>query len=807
MAAPDPDSREDWRWITAEELRTTVSYLASDQLGGRGIGEPGIELAEEYIAAAFADAGLAPLPGRDDYFLPFSLYTRGFDADSTSLRISAGPFSLTGHAGATIRPFEFSDSGAVSGPLIFAGYGITAPEHGYDDYANLDVAGSVVLVMRHEPGELDPESPFDGDVHSQHAFFARKAENALRHGAVGMLVVNDPLHHEGPTDLRMDDPLFLDETEAAFATQSISSELPADRKVPFLAMQIDAALVDSLLRRSGVELAKVQSKIDAALRPVAVDLGELTVEMRVDREERVRLIQARNVAAILPGSDSTRAGEWIVVGAHHDHLGTFGAADDATSRTASGAASGRAGPPSSSGGAAIGGAPSGTAGDAVSEGPAGATSAAGDAGRANGGTKERMADTIFNGADDNASGTAAVLALARAFAKSPVRPARSIVFTTFSAEEHGLLGSYAMVGQNQIDTDRVVFLLNFDMIGRNPDRPVALTGDGFSRGLEEILQVANSGLEVPLGMGRTSMTGNTDHVAFAERDVPFLSFFTGTHRDYHELSDHASRLDFARMERIVRLAHGVVRRVDELDARLPFLTDLPWLGATVETAPDAEGGMLATIRKVEASSPAERALLRPGDVITAIGTSPLGNPPRISERFGEIPPGTSTSVAVRRTSSAEDPANASGVGDSHASSDQGSSDQAFSDQASLRTDATADAAPGETDGVDLVVEIERAHPGFLGVSPGRVPDDLRRSLGLLDGEGVLVRRIAPGGPAEKAGLQEGDVILAIAGRPVVPENLRGRLAQIGAKEKAELEFVRSGERRSVTLTLGSRRPS
>src|SRR5690606_12209486 len=167
-----PGAREDWRWITAEDLRSTVSYLASDHLAGRGIGEPGIVLAEEYIAAAFAEAGLEPLPGRVDYFLPFSLYTRGFDADSTTLRISSGPFSVAGRAGETIRPFDFSDAGAVRGPLVFAGYGITAPEHGYDDYAALDVEGSVVLVLRHEPRELDPESPFDGDVHSPHAFFA-----------------------------------------------------------------------------------------------------------------------------------------------------------------------------------------------------------------------------------------------------------------------------------------------------------------------------------------------------------------------------------------------------------------------------------------------------------------------------------------------------------------------------------------------------------------------------------------------------------------------------------------------------------
>lgn len=705
-AANGADFRDDWRWITSQDLRAKVSYLASDSLGGRGVGEPGIRVAEEFIAAAFAEAGLVPLPGRDDYFLPFSLYTRGFDSDSTALRISSGSLSMHGDAGATVRPFDFSDEGEVETTLEFAGYGITAPELGYDDYADLDVSGKVVLVLRHEPRERDPESPFEGDVHSQHAFFARKAENALRHGARGILVVTDPLHHEDGTDLRMSDPLYLDRDEAAFATEVIPSELPPDRSDPFLAMQIDGTLVDSLFQRIGFELRAVQAQIDESLRPVRVDLGDPTVRMQVDREDTVRVVEARNIAGLLPGSDPERADEWIVVGAHHDHLGTF---------------------------------------------------------RGSG-------DTVFNGADDNASGTAAVLALARAFGGSSHRSPRSIVFTTFSAEERGLLGSYAMVGQNQIDVDRVEFLLNIDMIGRNPDRPVDLTGDGFSRGLEDIIRSANAGLEVPLQLGGTSMIGNTDHVAFAERDIPFLTFFTGTHPDYHELGDHPELLDYERMERIVRLAHGVVSGVAERRLPLPFLTDLPWLGVTIETEPSDTGRTLATIREVEDESPAERAALQQGDVITAIGEEPIGDPPRIGERFAKIPPGSTTTVGVRRL-------------------------------------APIAAHDSSSTSHDLVMEIERARPGYLGIAPGKVTDDLRRSLGLQEGEGVLVRQVMEAGPANAAGLQAGDVILSIAGRPVAPNNLRGRLAQIGAKEKVALELMRAGERRSLMITLGSLRPS
>jgi hypothetical protein len=188
--------------ITATELREHVAYLADDARGGRRVGSAGIADAELYIESRFSDAGLDPLPGSDTLFLDFSLVVDSFDRTATTLSSITPDGERSFAPGSDFRPFDFSSHGEFRGELIFAGYGITAPEYGHDDYADLDVTGRVVLVLRHEPGERDPESPWQGLRHTPHALFVEKAKNAARHGAVAMLLVTDPLHHDRVEDLR-----------------------------------------------------------------------------------------------------------------------------------------------------------------------------------------------------------------------------------------------------------------------------------------------------------------------------------------------------------------------------------------------------------------------------------------------------------------------------------------------------------------------------------------------------------------------------------------------------------------------------
>ena len=658
--------------IAAAELRRDVEYLASDSLGGRETGGPGIRRAERYIARAFENAGLTPLPGRSSYWIDFALYRQGFDRARTAIEVGGS----RGRLGVDVRPFPFSGEGEVEAPVVFAGYGITAPEYGWDDYTGLDVRGKIVLVLRHEPGERDWQSMFDGAQPSRHSLFEAKIENAAAHGAAAMLLVTDPLNHDADEDLRPSGRLRLEPLEPRAAA--------GDEPPPLLAAHISRKLAEALVSGG---LANLQRAIDAGKPASSLGLASPTARLAVAYSPGAERVEARNVAGFLEGRDPVLKDEWIVVGAHHDHLGAF----------------------------------------------------------------RGRGDTVFNGADDNASGTSGVLALARAFGRLAERPRRSIAFVTFSAEEKGLLGSRALVEQKLVPVERMVYMLNLDMIGRNPGRDVRVYGDGYVRGLREVVQVANAEPRLPLEFAGDDYGADSDHAPFCEADIPFTFLWTGDHADYHQLGDHADKLDYERMESVVRVAHGIVRAVADLDAAPRFIHDVVWLGAKLEV----EDGR-AVLTAVEDGSRAAAAGLAAGDVVTALGDEA---PPaaEVGRRLDQVEPGQTVALHVARATSGA-----------------------------------------------LTIEVARARVGYLGVSLGQLDDDLRASYGLPPEEGILVSQVLPGEPAALAGLENGDVVVSVAGQPVGPGGLTRHLAQIGAGETVELSVVRQGERLTVPVLLGER---
>jgi hypothetical protein len=676
--------------IQARELRAHVRLLADDSLAGRDTGEPGVERAERYVAGIFNRVGLKPLPGQDDFYLDFPLYRQGFDAEATTLVLEIGDTTRTARAGVDFRPFGFSDEGTVEGEIVFAGYGITAPEHAYDDYDGLDVEGKIALVFRHEPGETDPESVFDGASSSEHALFATKARNAREHGARGMILVTDPLHHGPGDDLRLGGTLRLEPPEQdAGAGDGAESE---EHEAPFLSVQISRPIARELVFPSKRTLEKLQRAVEGGERPAVLPLSGARVTLSVKRQGTVETVPARNVAGVLPGRDETLKHEWILIGGHHDHIGAF----------------------------------------------------------------EGEGDTVFNGADDNASGVSAVLELAQAFAARSEPPRRSIVFATFAAEERGLLGSRAMVDAGHVPTDDLVFMLNLDMIGRNSDRDVTVFGDGFARGLRDVVEAANERHGLPLAFAGDSYEGNSDHDPFYRQSVPFSFFFTGTHPDYHQLGDHISKLDFKRMQSITRLAYDTVFALAERDVALSFVHNIGWLGARVEVVEDGPSGAEAVVTGVEDASRAAAAGLRKGDAVLGFDDEVVGNPREAARRFGDVDPGAKVVLSLRR------------------------------------------------DGEPVKLEVERARTGYLGVFPAAVDEDLRQAYGLPAGQGILLRRVVPEGPAAEGGLREGDVVARISGQPVGRSNLGARLSQIGAGETVTVHVIRGGERLDLEITLGQR---
>jgi hypothetical protein len=663
---------------SAAVMRKHVEYLASDDMGGREAGRTTIGRAEEYIAAEMRKYGLRPLPGHEDLFVDIVLYSTEGDIE-TAIRVEGAGKSRTGRIGRDVRPFGFSEDGERRAEVVFAGYGVTAAEYDHDDYDGLDVENKFVLVFRHEPRENDPDSNFDGTATTSHALFSTKAANAEEHGAAGMILVTDPLNHAPGDDLRVGGRLSLEPPQAPPESKSDQA---------FLAVQVSREMADVLVRGSGQSLEDLQRAVDAGTMPADLGIGKASATIEVHRGSSAKEVSARNVVGYLEGNDPTLKDQWIMIGGHHDHIGSF----------------------------------------------------------------EADGDSTFNGADDNASGVSGVLEIARVLASSAERPARSLVFATFTAEEKGLLGSRALAAEQLVELERVVFMLNLDMIGRNPGDPIDVYGDGYVRGLRQVVEAANETVGLSLEFGGARYVGNSDHDSFYRRDIPFMFFFTGTHPDYHQLGDHAEKLDYPRMERIVELGVGVVATLAGASTAPTFVHHVTWLGIQVE--PDKEQRE-SVITGVEAGSKAEELGLQVGDRLLELDGAPVAVS-GVGTAFRGVEPGTQTTLGLARG--------------------------------------------GET--VD--VSVTRAKTGYMGVMTGGVDEDRRKTYGLAADEGIVLRRVMPDGPSGRAGLRDGDVLIRIAGQPVGTSSLRSRLSQIGAGEEVQVTVVREGERIDLPLTLGER---
>jgi hypothetical protein len=294
----------------ADVFQSHVRYLASDELTGRGVDTSGIKLARDYLAREFASYGL--IPGGDDgtYFQPFSVTTGVAVKQPTSLVLN-GRQSLA--LGSDWIPLAMSASGQVKAELIFVGYGITAKNYGYDDYAGIDAKGKIVLVLRYEPPPKDEKSPFQKwPRYSNYATLRAKMNNARDHGALGMILVDpQPQQKAAPELISLRGIVFRSDNN-------------------FIAAQVKREIAERWFEAQGLSLWAVKEKIDREEKPDSTALRDIAVTLHVTLEPiRGR---AENVIGILPGSDPVLKNETIVIGAHYDHLGFgyYGSRDSST---------------------------------------------------------------------------------------------------------------------------------------------------------------------------------------------------------------------------------------------------------------------------------------------------------------------------------------------------------------------------------------------------------------------------------------------------------------------------------------------
>ena len=526
------------------QLRRYVTTLASERFGGRLTGTDGERLAREFIVSELKRIGARPLPGQRDFALPFEFTAGGRDGGSS--------ISVAGKA----RALSFSDSGDVTGSLVFAGYGIVVPESqdfGYDSYATLDVKDKVVVVLRYFPEDADQKTR---SILARYSDLRYKAMAARQHGAKAVLVVTGPRSPNAGELV----PMTFD---TALAGSGI------------VAASIDRDAGNALFAAAGKTLNDVQQSLDSGNPHVAgFEIPTtVTVRARVERERHT----AYNIAGYLPATGRPTADKpWLGLGAHYDHLGRGENGSSLASKE--------------------------------------------EAGR------------IHGGADDNASGDAAVLAVGSILAKQP-RP-RNVLLAFWSGEELGLLGSAAFVAAPAVKLADLAAYLNFDMVGRMQDNKLSVQASGTSRSWDKIIEQANVKAGFNLSL-QPDPYQPTDVASFNTAGVPSLNFFTGAHSDYHKPTDTADKIDYDDLDRIVDFAAAIARRIEDTPEAPVFAKVEPqtqggatragvrvYTGTVPDYASDAKGLLLGG---VVAGGPAEAAGLMKGDVIVEIAGQTIAN--------------------------------------------------------------------------------------------------------------------------------------------------------------------------------------
>lgn len=535
--------------ITSDAYQQHVNYLASDELEGRMTGTEGDRLAAQYIQKHFHNFGLKPLFGES--------YLQDFPFDAEKKHGDNNFFTLTKKGNEKDLDFNedfstitYSDNITFTGGVVFVGYGISAPNLEWDDYEGIDVTGKAVLVMRNSPEPDEPHSKF-----SRASSMRFKASVAKDKGASAIIFVNGH-YPENVTD------------------EFIITRFDRGSPIKDLAVvQISRNLTDEIFQSQNLSFSDYQKEMNEKKKPSSFNIDNISV--KITTEVQTVKNYGQNVAGYLPGNDPILKDEFIIIGAHHDHIGwgDFGTMFQGSSRE------------------------------------------------------------IHNGADDNASGTAGVIELARQFSSVKDKIRRSIIFMTFSGEELGLIGSQYFTQNSPVKLENVVSMFNLDMIGRiNDENTLILNGTGSSSIWHDLFNELNNNNYFQLSFNDDSFS-SSDHASFYSKEIPVVFFFTGIHGDYHRPTDTAEKINSEKAVSILNFIFNAATKIDQNDERPDYIkversstggamSFRVYVGVIPDYSSSPEG---FKISGVNPNSPAEKAGLRGGDIITQIGEKKIND--------------------------------------------------------------------------------------------------------------------------------------------------------------------------------------
>jgi hypothetical protein len=497
--------------ISAAEMRADLFFLASDAMQGRLTDTRENAIAADWVQSRFERLGLKP-GGQGGSFDHRYFLMKASLGSRNALRVGGrdayNPAQLT--LGEQFYPHRFSANASATAGVVFAGFGIVAPELKHDDYRDA-VKNRIVLILDREPGVNDPASAFDGLVTAEAAQPLRKVLAAQEKGAIGVIFVEDVHNLSAPTNFQAQAAAYWPPTAPRIERYTLKSW--SDRvRIPV--MQVSRAVAEQIIapsRRTLMDLAR-SAETPGGVAPV--DVVNMSVEITSNVDHHT--VPDRSIVATLDGSDPTLKNEYVLVSAHFDHDGADG-------------------------------------------------------------------PRILNGADDDGSGTVGLVEIAEAFARAAQagqRPKRSIIFAAWNSEERGLLGAWAYTEDPVVPLDRIVAVLNMDMIGRNEEVPVGggarfrgldiqtaesnnnatnILGTVRSPELRAAFEQANKGIGVDLRFRYDNNASNlmrrSDHWPFIQRGVPGVWVHTGLHPDYHTLYDRPEKINYPKMEKIARLVY------------------------------------------------------------------------------------------------------------------------------------------------------------------------------------------------------------------------------------------------------------
>jgi len=546
--------------VTGEEIIYHIKHLSSDEFQGRRTGEEFCDSAGAYIEREFQYYGLKPFD--NNYRQPYEVVYGLELGEKNSLKIGGVKTKLEVNKNYT--PLSFSSSEECKGEMAFVGYGISLSDsdYSYNDYANVDVTDKIVLVMLGIP-EDNKFMRFDNPRY--------KASIARDKGAKAIIFFNPDVTNEA-----RELPILRNE-------RASSSGLPI--------VQIRKSVAEELFKSIGKNLSNEIKNIDSQ-KPAHSFISKKTIiELSTEIHEIKR--NTFNVIGYIEGNNSSLKDEYIVIGAHYDHLGLGGAGSLAPDTLA-----------------------------------------------------------VHYGADDNASGVAGVLELAQYFSSNTDAIGRSIIFMAFSGEEEGLLGSAHYVKTPLVPLEKTAVMINMDMIGRMKDNNLIINGAGSSSKFAPLINKYNEDSTFSLKLNDEGFSPS-DNSSFYGKNIPVMMFFTDVHLDYHKPSDTWEKINYEGQNKILNFIKDITTDLSNESDTIDFVKpqnsapsrSMPGFRVSTGIIPDFSGQADGVkIQGAREGSPANKAGLISGDVIIKFGERTIKNLYDYTYALGEHRPGENVPI-------------------------------------------------------------------------------------------------------------------------------------------------------------------